>query len=275
MTRNSLSRWITAVAAVGCLSQVAPSFAQDASGHADDSAELAKKLQNPIASLISVPVQNNFDFGYGQTNAMRYTANIQPVIPVSLSAEWNVITRTIVPILYQEATTPDGHDQAALGDILQSFFFSPVEAVGGWIVGVGPALFYPSATENELGTGKFSVGPTIVLLQQTGGWTYGALANQLWSVAGEGERDDVNSTFLQPFLSYTTKTFTAFALNTESTYDWEHDQWTVPLNLMVSQLLKIGSQPIQFMLGGKYFADKPDGGPEWGLRFQVTLVFPK
>jgi hypothetical protein len=113
------------------------------------------------------------------------------------------------------------------------------------------------------------------MLKQENGWTYGALANHLWSVAGQGSTPDVNATFLQPFVSYTTKTFTTFGLNTESTYDWANSQWTVPLNASVSQLLKVGKQPMQFSLGAKYFAEGPSGGPDWGLRFSVTFLFPK
>jgi len=237
-------------------------------------AELAKKLQNPVASLISVPIQNNWDFGIGEANAMRYTANVQPVIPFSLTEDWNLITRTIVPVIYAESPVQGGRDAWGLGDVVQSFFFSPKEPVGGWIVGAGPVLLYPSATDSLLGAGKWGAGPTAVVLQQNSGWTYGALVNHIWSYEGWGD-NEVNATFLQPFVSYTTKTFTTFGLNTESTYDWRNDQWTVPLVAQVSQLLKIGNQPVQFSLGAKYYADKPNGGPDWGLRFAITFLFPK
>jgi len=250
-------------------------FAQDAEADAKAAAELAKKLSNPIASLISVPIQNNWDFGIGSANAMRYTANIQPVIPFSLNTNWNLITRTIVPVIYAESTGPGVGDKSGLGDIVQSFFFSPKEPVGGWIMGAGPVLLYPTATDDALGSEKFGLGPTAVLLKQQNGWTYGLLANHIWSVAGEGGRADVNATFLQPFVSFTTKTVTTFGLNTESTYDWSHHQWTVPLNASVSQLVKLGGKPVQFALGFKYYAEKPDGGPDWGLRFTVTFLFPK
>ena len=237
-------------------------------------AELAKKLQNPVANLISVPIQNNWDFGIGSANAMRYTANIQPVVPFSLTEDWNLITRTILPVIFAESPVKGGRDAWGLGDVLQSFFLSPKEPVGGWIVGAGPALLYPSATDSLLGAGKWAAGPTFVVLQQSKGFTYGVLANHLWSYAGWGDQQ-VNATFLQPFVSFTTKKFTTFGLNTESTYDWSNRQWSVPLNATVSQLLKGGKQPIQLSLGAKYYAEGPSGGPDWGLRFVVTFLFPK
>jgi hypothetical protein len=136
-------------------------------------------------------------------------------------------------------------------------------------------FLYPTATDSALGTEKLGLGPTAVVLKQQSGWTYGMLANHIWSVAGDSDRDEVNATFLQPFVSYTTKTFTTFGFNTETTYDWEHHQGTVPLNASVAQLLKIGKQPTQFSLGVRYYAEKPAGGPDWGLRFTTTLLFPK
>ena len=250
-----------------------------ARGQTDDeaakAAELAKKALNPVASLISVPIQNNWDFGIGSTDAMRYTANVQPVIPVTLTKDWNLITRTILPIIYAESTSAGGGSKFGLGDISQSFFLSPKEPVGGWIVGAGPVLLYPSATNDALGAKKWGAGPTLVVLTQQSGWTYGVLANHIWSYAGSSSRSDLSATFLQPFLSFTTKTFTTFGLNTESTYDWKNRQWTVPINVSLTQLLKVGKQPMSFSIGGKYYAEKPQGGPDWGLRFAVTLLFPK
>ncbi len=241
----------------------------------DSEGELAKKLQNPVASLISVPIQNNWDFGIGPADAMRYTANIQPVIPFSISADWNLITRTIFPVICAESPVQGGDSKAGLGDILQSFFLSPKEPVRGWVVGGGPVFLYPSATENSLGTKKWGVGPTLVVLRQQKGWTYGALANHVWSFAGDDDRAEVSATFLQPFVSFTTKTFTTLGLNTESTYSWEASQWTFPINVTVTQLLKIADQPVSFTLGGRCYAEHPDGGPSWGLRLVATLLFPK
>ena len=242
---------------------------------ADDDAELAKKLSNPVASLISVPLQSNWDFGIGVNDATRFTMNVQPVIPVSLNDDWNLIIRTIIPVIDAESPAPGIASASGLGDINQSFFFSPKKpTAGGWILGAGPVLLWPSATNDLLGSGKWGAGPTALALKQTGGWTYGILANHLWSYAGEGDRADVNATFVQPFVSFTTKTKTTFTLNAESSYDWNHSQWSVPLNLMVGQLFKVGGQPMQFSIGGRYYAEGPQGGPEWGVRAALTLLFP-
>jgi hypothetical protein len=242
----------------------------------ESSEDLAKKLQNPVASLISVPLQLNWDTGIGREDASRYTLNVQPVIPFSVNKDWNLITRTILPLIYAESAVAGGDSKSGLGDIVQSFFFSPKDPTwGGWIWGAGPVFLYPSASGDALGADKWGAGPTAVLLKQDSGWTYGMLVNHIWSFAGEDSRPDVNATFLQPFVSYTTKTFTTFGLNTESTYDWENSQWTVPINVTVSQLLKVANQPISLTLGGRYYAEAVDGGPDWGLRFVVTFLFPK
>jgi len=251
-----------------------PSMAAAAEG-TDETAELAKKLANPIASLISVPILYNLDFGIGPADATRSTVIIQPVIPFSLNAEWNLITRQIVPLIYAEAPAAGLDSASGLGDIVQSFFLSPKDPVRGWIMGAGPVILYPSATEKTLGADKWGAGPTAVVLKQDSGFTYGMLANHIWSFAGDNDREDISATFLQPFLAYQTKTYTTFTLNTESLYDWKSEQWTVPVNLIVNQMVKIGGMPIQLSLGGRYYADKPDGGPDWGLRFAVTFLFPK
>jgi hypothetical protein len=254
----------------------APNKAEGPAPSADEVAKLAKMLQNPLAALISVPLQNDFEFNGGpRDDGFRYLLNIQPIIPLSLSEDWNLISRTIVPVISQDdmiGTT----SQAGLGDILQSAFLSPTDP-GPWglIWGAGPVFLLPTATDDLLGAEKFGVGPTAVVLRQESGWTYGALLNHVWSVAGDADRQDVSATLIQPFVSYTLKSYTTIKVGTESTYDWKGEQWTVPVNLSVSQMLKIGGQPISISLGGKYYADGPEGTPEWGLRFVVTLLFPK
>jgi hypothetical protein len=243
---------------------------------ADDAAELAKQLSNPIAALIQVPFQYNRDTGIGAADADRSILNIQPVIPFSVSEDWNLISRTIVPVIDAESPVAGGSDESGVGDIVQSLFLGPkAPSADGWIWGAGPVFLLPTATNDVLGTEKWGIGPTAVALKQQDGWTYGALVNHIWSFAGDDKRADVNATFVQPFLSYTTKTSTTLTLQTESTYDWEASQWTVPVNLLVSQVLKIGDQPISLALGYRHYVEAPTGGPDWGLRFAVTLMFPK
>jgi hypothetical protein len=254
----------------------APLAAENAapSGQAAQADDLAQQLANPVASLISVPFQSNFDFGIGPSDATRYTLNIQPVIPFELNEHWNLITRTIVPVIDAESPAPGIDDKFGLGDTVQTFFFSPREPVNDWILGVGPAFLWPTATDDLLGTGKWGAGPSAVALQQVGPWTYGILANHLWSYAGESDRADVNSTFLNPFVSYITPTKTTFTASPELTYDWNSQQWLSPVNLVVSQLFKIGDQPVSIALGGRYYFEGPDGGPEWGIRFNIVFLFP-
>lgn len=253
-----------------------PALAQQ-SQQTDEQAELAKKLANPVAALISVPLQYNYDENFGANDeGSKSVLNIQPVIPFSIGEDWNLITRTIVPLIDQQDIPVQGEDKSGLGDIVQSFFFSPKAPVGGWILAAGPVGLYPTASDEMLGGEKWGVGPTVLALQQKSGWTYGVLANHIWSVAGQDDRADISLSFVQPFLSYITKTKTTLGVNTESTYDWEAEAWSVPVNATVSQLLKVGPQIMQLTLGARYWAESPDTGPEgWGARVGLTFLFPK
>ncbi|MEQ1802674.1 MAG: transporter [Gammaproteobacteria bacterium] len=243
-----------------------------------DSAELAKKLSNPVAALISVPFQLNYDQDIGPTeDGDKWLLNVQPVVPIELNQDWNVISRTILPVIAQDDIVPGEGSQFGLGDVVQSLFFSPkAPTAGGWIWGVGPAFLLPTGTDDLLTSDQWATGPTAVVLKQEHGWTYGILANHLWSFAGDDDRADVNATFMQPFLSYTTPTAWTYSLNTESTYDWEGEEWSVPVNAIVTKVTRVGGQLVSVGGGLRYWADSPPNGPEGlGVRFVVTLLFPK
>ncbi len=249
--------------------------AQGQPDKAAEAEELAKKLSNPVASLISFPLQSNFDFGMGTGSGWRYTLNVQPVIPIKLNDKWNLISRTIIPIIHQSNVTGPGTSESGLGDTTQSFFFSPSKSEP-FIWAVGPVLFIPTASDSKLGTQKFGLGPTALVLKQKEAWTYGILANHIWSVAGKSSRSDVNSTFLQPFLSYTNKQAWTYTINTESTYDWVSNSWSVPIIPQISKLVRFGKQPVSFGGGLKCWVTSPEGGPEnCSIRIIVTALFPK
>ena len=245
-------------------------------GAQESDAELAKKLTNPVASLISVPFQFNYDEGYGPDKGGRTVLNIQPVVPVSLNKDWNLIIRTIVPVIYQDRTSPTTGVAQGLGDTTQSFFFSPAQAKNGLTWAIGPVFLWPTG-ESELGTKKWGAGPTFLILKQSEGYTYGVLANHIWSYAdlGHNERQSVSSTFIQPFLAWTSPKATTVTINAESTYNWKSKEWSIPVNLQVTQLYKFGGQRVSLGGGARVYAAREGTGPEWGLRFIATLLFPK
>lgn len=242
---------------------------------ASDAHELSKQLNNPVSSLISVPFQENIDFGVGPEEGVKSTLNIQPVVPFGITEDWNLVVRTILPVVYQNDVVPDS-SQFGISDITQSFFFSPKRpGPSGIVWAVGPVFVYPTATKGSLGGEKWGAGPTALLLKQSGKDTVGILANHIWSVAGDDDRDDVSVTFLQPFFSHTTASALTIGLNTETTYNWKSKKWVVPINLTVTQLTHMGKQPISFGGGVRYYASAPRDGPNWGLRLILTLLFPK
>jgi hypothetical protein len=262
-----------AAVVVACL-LAAPAAAQTDGADAE---ALAKQLANPVASLIGVPLQSNWDFGFGPDDeGWKYKLNVQPVVPVSLSEDWNLISRTILPVVFQKQVFPGSGEQFGLGDTVQSLFLSPAKPGRyGLIWGAGPVFLLPTGTDELLGTDKWGAGPTIVALRQSGPWTAGILANHIWSFAGDADRTDVSATFLQPFVSYTTRTATTFSVNTESTYDWRGNQWTVPINAGVTQVLRIRGQLVQVGIQGRWYAETARGGPEWGIRLPIVLLFPR
>lgn len=255
------------------LPSVTLAFAAASAIAEDSQLTLACKLTNPFSDVVNVPINQNPDFGIGADHGWRYTLTVQPVIPFAINREWNIISRSVVPFISQHS---DGRSDTGLGDIAQSFFLSPKHATEeGWFWGAGPIFLLPTATEDRFGADHWGTGPTAGLLKRSGPWTVGALMNHTWSLSGHAGREDLNATFLQPFIDFTTDSKTTFSLNTESTHDWTQNQWTVPLNLVVRHLFKSGNHQVSLAVGARYYAEGPEGGPKWGARLGVTLVFPK
>ncbi|WP_242470732.1 transporter [Thiocystis violacea] len=239
---------------------------------------LAMQLANPVAALISIPFQFNYNQGLGPLDdGEQWQLNIQPVIPFTLNSDWNLISRTIVPLVYQNDLFPGAGSQSGVGDVLQSLFFSPAApTAGGWIWGAGPVLLLPTGGDDLLTADQWAAGPTAVALRQRGPWTLGGLTNHLWSFAGDDDRADINRTFLQPFLSYTTPTAWTYTLQSESFYDWDAHEWLIPIRGVVSKVVRIGKLPVSIAGGVHYWVESPDAGPEgWGARVTFTLLLPR
>jgi len=256
-------------------------FAQAQTNGEQSAAELAKATQNPVADLISLPFQNNTNFNFGPEEETQNILNIQPVIPFSISADANLITRTIVPVISQPRLFPGDDRENGIGDVQFTAFYSPKEATaGGLIWGVGPVIQMDTATDDKLGTGKWSAGPSVVALIMPGQWVIGALAQNVWDFAGDGDREGVNQFLMQPFVNYNFKSKPGryISFSPIITANWKasnSNTWTVPLGLQMGQVIKVGKQPINLSLGGYYNVEKPDNGADWTLRAQITFLFPK
>jgi len=250
--------------------------AHEALAAEESATELAKKTQNPVADLISVPFQSNSYFNTGTKDATVYVLNVQPVIPIKLNEDWNLLTRTILPIINLPSLFPHAEGAFGMGDINPTLFLSPGKP-GAFIWGVGPTFTLPTATDGLLGAGKYSIGPAAVALTMQGHWVIGALANNQWSVAGWGHKD-VNSMVLQPFINYNFEHGWYATSSPVMTADWTaraSDQWTVPVGGGVGRLFKIGPLPVNTQLQAFYNADRPKDTAQWQLRFQIQFLFPK
>lgn len=245
-------------------------------GAAESQEALAKAAQNPVAKLISVPFQNNFNFGVGPEQVTQYILNVQPVIPISLNEDWNLITRTIVPIINQPSPAPGISPASGLGDINPTVFFSPAKS-GKLIWGVGPTMTIPTATDSQLGNGMWTAGPAVVALTIQGPWVVGALANQQWSFAGWGD-EDVSALLIQPFINYNLPQGWYLTSAPILTANWKADggeKWTIPVGGGIGKIQRFGKLPLNLQLQAFYNVETPEYGPDWQLRVQVQFLFPK
>jgi len=241
----------------------------------NDSAEIAQKLTNPLAAMISVPLQNWFDFNLGpHEDGFRYTMEAQPVYPMQISKDWNLLSRTTIPVVYQQDVTGQT-TQAGLSDSTEALFLSPVHTKS-IVWGAGPVFLIPTGTNGLLSTRKFGIGPTVVVLKHKGRTNAGLLASQVWSVAGSASHPYVSQTYAQPFFAYTTTKAWTFAATSYDTYNWTAGRWTAIVNpLRVSKLLKLGPQRLSVGGALRCTVTSPQYQPKGcGLEFTVTLVYP-
>ncbi len=236
--------------------------------------ELARAAQNPVASLISLPFQNNMNFDVGPLEKTQNIMNIQPVWPFEMNEDWNLITRTIVPVVSQPAFTPSQDRKNGLGDTLFTAFISPKES-GQWIWGVGPSLLLPTSTDDRLGAGEWGAGPSAVVLTIRGPWVVGSLFSNVWSFTGD---EQVNLFTWQYFVNYNLDDGWYLTSAPIITANWEADSdntWTVPFGGGVGKIFRIGNQPINVSAASYYNVEKSDFGADWQMRFQVQFLFPK
>ena len=249
-----------------------PSWAEEMS-----KSELAKMAQNPVSDLISLPLQNNMNFNVGPEDEIQNILNIQPVAPISISEKWNLITRTIVPIIWQPEFAAGRGRTTGLGDINFTGFLSPAKP-GKLIWGAGPVILFPSATDDVLGTGKWGAGPSAVFLMMNPPWVNGFLINNIWSFAGSDTRRDVNQMLLQPFVNYNLPHGWYLVSAPIITADWEADsgnRWTLPIGMGAGKVFRLGKLPLNCSAQGYYNLDKPVTGGDWTLRLQVQILLPK
>jgi len=243
---------------------------------AASTAELAKASQNPVADLISLPLQNNTNFGIGPDDKTQNILNIQPVWPFSLNDNWNLITRTIFPVISQPGLLPQQDRTNGLGDTTFTAFFSPKNS-GKLTWGAGPVFLLPTATDDALGSDKWGVGPSVVLLTMPGHWVVGSLFSNVWSFAGSGEQD-INLFTWQYFINYNLPEGWYLSSAPIITANWEADsgnKWTVPFGGGFGKIFRIGKQPMNAQVQAFYNVGKPDLGPDWTLRLQLQFLFPK
>jgi hypothetical protein len=244
---------------------------------AQESSEIAKQAQNPIASLISVPIENDFNPQTGIKKDDSYVLEFKPVVPIPLSNDWTLITRTVIPVIQVPDLAPGVEGTSGVGDVQLSLFLSPAKA-GPVIWGAGPVVSFPTASQEILGTKKVSVGPTVVVLRIQGHWLFGTLVQNLFSVAGPMARPDVNQMLMQPFANYNLPHGWYLTSSPIITANWEansNERWVVPVGGGVGKIVHFGKLPVNIYTQLFRNVERPDGTTHWSARFQAQLLFPK
>ena len=267
---RALSVWFALTLGVATFAEEAPK----AKGTEPDTEALARAAQNPVADMISIPFQDNIGFGYGPGNKdVQNVLNIQPVIPLHITENWNLITRTILPIVTQPSFS-GGSSTTGLGNLSVTAFLSP-RSPGALTWGVGPVATFPTATSPSLGSqSTWGLGPSAVALAMPGNWVVGVLVSQVWSVAGAS----ASQMLIQYFVNYNF-TESGWYLTTSPilTADWNAasgQKWVVPFGAGGGKIFRIGKLPFNGNVAAYYNAVRPDLGPEWTLRVQLALLLP-
>ncbi len=265
--------WANAAGLVAMICTAVPAFAEMSAE------ELAKLSQNPVGNLISVPFQNNTNLNFGPEKGTQNVLNIQPVIPISVNADWNIITRTIIPVISMPSLYPGDDRTNGIGDLQFTAFLSPANP-GEWIWGVGAIAQLPTNSNAQLGNDNWGLGPSFVVLHLAKGspWVYGVLVNNVWSLTNDKQGGAYNNGLIQPFLNYNFKGGLYLTSAPIITVDWKADssqQWTVPLGGGVGKIFHFGKLPVNTQLSAYYNVVAPDDGAHWQIRAQVQFMFPK
>jgi hypothetical protein len=250
----------------------APTPAQQSATPSLTAQQLAVSVHNPFADFVKVPIESDTGFQLGRSNKVGDAVNIEPLLPFSLTARWDLIARPSLTIAY--APTP--HEQSGLEDLQTSFFLTPHNA-STWIWGVGPIFQFPTASSSELGTGRWAAGPTAALVYTNGPWFAAILTYHLMSFAGNRARGSVNQTYIEPEISYNLDSGWYADIDPQMTYDWTADTanaWLIPMGADIGKAFNLGPQSLSLQVGAYDLLMRPDGAPQWIARASVTFLFP-
>lgn len=239
--------------------------------------ELAKKSQNPIGAIISVPFENNTEFDVGPEEGTVNVLNIKPAIPLNLNENWNLINRGVIPVIYQEERFAGEGSESGLGNITYQAFLTPAQP-GKLLWGIGPAITLPTATDDRFGPDQYTAGPAIILLAKPGPWLFGALIQNSWDFAGDNDEEDFNSLSFQYFINYNFPSGWYLTSTPTISANWEEssdDRWTIPLGGGVGKLVRFGKQPVDMRIQTFYNVESPDNSADWTIQAQVKFLFPK